>query len=120
MYNGELVIFQVNPLKVITFLLGVKNKKRYKMKHELKVILGETTSDTHVLVDNQPIGLIQELKMSVAVGNPAPQIEIVFPNLEPFTQTNKELVDTFHKQIALLKELPQVKVTLQDLNFEKH
>ena len=89
------------------------------MKHELKVIMGETTSDTHVFVDNQPIGLIQELKMSVAVGNHAPTVEIVFPNLAPFEQTNKQLVETFHKQIELLKELPQVKVTLQDLNFGK-
>lgn len=87
------------------------------MKHELKVILGESAANTFVLVDNQPIGLIQDIKIHVGVNSTQPEVEIVFPNLLPFAQTNKSMVDILEHQLKLLKELPQVKVTLQDIKF---
>lgn len=87
------------------------------MKHELKIIWGDSSANTIVLVDNKPIGLIQEIRCHVSVNTPIPEIEITFPNLQPFAQTNKSMVDMLEQQLELLKELPQVKVTLQDIKF---
>ncbi len=89
------------------------------MKHELKVILGPTTHDTLVLVDNQPIGLIQDIKFHASVDSVTPEIEIVFPNLMPFRATNETMVKNLEEHLELLKELPHVKVTLKDIEFEK-
>lgn len=77
---------------------------------ELKVILGEKTSDTHILVDNQAIGYIQELKIHVEVNSSAPQIEIIFPD---FRQISLALADKVAEQVNLLKDLPHVKVVLK-------
>jgi hypothetical protein len=87
------------------------------MKHELKVILGDSTANTIVLVDNNPIGLIQEISFKASVEHQAPEIEIVFPNLHLFASTNKELVNQLEAQVQLLKELPQVKVTIRDIKL---
>lgn len=88
------------------------------MKHELKVILGPTTHETLVLVDNQPIGLIQDIKFRASVESLIPEIEIVFPNLMPFKATNEVMVTELERTIELLKELPHVKVTIKDIEFE--
>ena len=87
------------------------------MKHELKVILGATSAETLVLIDDQPIGLIQDIKFHVSVENPTPQIEIVFPNLMPFRNTNRQMVEQLELHLEELKKLPHVKVTLEDLKF---
>jgi len=85
------------------------------MKHELKVILGDSAANTIVLVDNQQIGLIHEIRFKASVETHTPEIEIIFPNLRPFATTNKELVEHFERQLLLLKELPHVKVKIQEL-----
>lgn len=94
------------------------------MKHELKVILGPTAHETLVLVDNEPIGLIQDIKFHVGVNHTVPDIEIVFPNLlgpgvDADYAQNSVMVRQLKKTLELLKDLPHVKVTLQDLQFPK-
>jgi hypothetical protein len=64
------------------------------MAHELKVILGDTARNTIVYIDNQPIGLIQDIKFHASVNSPIPELEIVFPDLTPFRKTNGSMVKT--------------------------
>jgi hypothetical protein len=82
------------------------------MSKEFKVIIGKTAGETYVMVDNQPIGYIQEIKFSVGVDK-SPEVEIVFPDLRPFSV---EAAKTVADQIALLTGLPQVKVKLQKVD----
>ena len=88
------------------------------MKHELKIILGATVQDTMVLVDEQPIGYIQDIKFHASVKEARPLIEIVFPNLLPFESTNKDIVEILKRQLNLLKDCPNVNVILEDIKFE--
>lgn len=85
------------------------------MKKELKLIVGETTGEVHVWVNNQPVGFIQEVKFHVGIQS-NPEVEIVFPDLRPYSEdTARNVAD----QIGLLAGLPQVKVTLQKVEFPK-
>jgi len=111
--------FKGNPCESNHIFRDVKARKRQQMKHELKVILGDSTANTLVLVDNQPIGLIQEIKIHAGVHQHSPEVEIVFPNLRPFASSNKSIVDELEKTLKLLAELPQVKVTLQEIKFDE-
>lgn len=83
------------------------------MKKEFKVIIGESVSEVRVLVDNQPIGLIQEIKFHAATEQ-VPQVEIVFPDLRKISADAAKKVS---EQIAKLSGLPQVKVTLVKVEF---
>lgn len=87
------------------------------MKHELKVIMGETARDTIVLVDDEQIGFIQELKFHVSVDQQIPIIEMVFPDLEPFKESNRTSVTKLDRHMELLREIPNVKITLKELEF---
>lgn len=80
------------------------------MKHELKIILGETPASTKIFVDDQIIGLIQEIKINVNVKNS--EIEIVFPDLGTHTSTfTKDL----EKYKEIFKEMPYVKITWKNI-----
>jgi len=83
---------------------------------EFKVILGQSNKDTHILVDNQQVGWVQSIKIQVDVDLPSPQIEIVFPDLR---QINQVAAQKIQQQVELLKDLPQVKATLQKIEFPK-
>jgi hypothetical protein len=82
---------------------------------KLQVIIGTTAQDTYVMVDNQPIGMIQEIKFSASADH-APQIELIFPDLRPFSAS---AANKIADQIGLLADLPQVKVSLQKVEFHK-
>ena len=85
------------------------------MKKELKFIIGETAGDVHVLVNNQPVGFIQEVKFCVGTES-NPQVEFVFPDLRPYSEDAARKVAD---QIGLLAGLPHVKVSLQKVEFPK-
>ena len=89
------------------------------MGHELKIIVGETNANTIVLLNNQQLGLIQDIKVNVSVDSPSPEVEITFPNIFSFADTNKELVELLKNQLDLLKSVPNVKVNLKALDFNK-
>ena len=82
------------------------------MPHELKVILGDTINDVNIYVDNQRIGMIQDIKVHAGVHQQKPEIEIVFPDLRPFRNTNKDTVEALEKTLDLFKDMPNVKVTI--------
>lgn len=80
---------------------------------EFKVIVGADAVNTHIYVDDEPIGLIQDIKFHVGV-SASPLVEIVFPDLRPF---NSAAAQKVADQVELLKDLPQVKVTLAKIEF---
>lgn len=87
------------------------------MQPELKIVMSGPSSDKIIVyVDGQPIGLIQDIKFHASV-NDSPTVEIIFPNLFPFKSSNKSTVDQLEQQMDLLKKVPNVKVTLQNLKF---
>jgi hypothetical protein len=85
------------------------------MKHELKVILGATPHQTLVLIDDEPVGLIQEIKFHVKAGGTDTDIEIVFPNFLEHKETNKVFATQLEQTLELLKELPHVRVLLKPI-----
>jgi len=87
------------------------------MSYELKIIVGSTTVDTKVYIDERPIGLIQDIKFHANASNSTTELELVFPNLIPFKNTNKQTVEHLELILDLLKNLPHVKVALQDVEF---
>jgi hypothetical protein len=89
------------------------------MKHELKIILGPTAHETVVYVDDQPIGLIQDIKFHANVDDTATEIEIIFPNMFPFSDTNVHMCMILEDALEELKKVPHVKVTLKDIEFNK-
>lgn len=94
------------------------------MTHELKIILGPTAHKTLVMIDDRPIGLIQDIKFHVGIDSVVPEIEIVFPNLfsdqiDQNYKNNSVMVRELKNSLDLLKTMPHVKVTLQELDFKK-
>lgn len=87
------------------------------MNHELKIIIGSTTADTTVFLDEKPLGYIQDIKIHATVDNLIPTVEIVFPDFRPFRNSNKETVELFEEQLKLLSQIPNIKVTLAPLDF---
>jgi len=82
---------------------------------EFKIIVGADAANTHIYVDNQPIGMVRDIKFHVGVGT-TPAVEIVFPDLRAFSNSAAKKVSD---QVELLKDLPQVKVTLAKVEFSK-
>jgi hypothetical protein len=82
---------------------------------ELKVVIGENAASTHVYVDNKPVGMIQDIKVHVGVDTP-PTVEIVFPDLRPFSPDAAKKVAA---QVQLVQGLPQVKVSLAKVEMTK-
>ena len=90
------------------------------MAKELKIVIGSNTYETLVYLNDEPIGMIQDIKIHVNCNEIHPTIEIVFPNL-----FGMEISDTYYrassipKQLAQhmwdLSDIPNVKVTLKDL-----
>jgi hypothetical protein len=89
------------------------------MAHELKVILGDLTSNTVIYINNEPINLIQDIKFHVGINDATPQLEIVFPNLMPFRATNSFVVEMLEQQIDQLKQIPNIKISLESIKFDK-
>lgn len=85
------------------------------MKHELKIILGATPPKTLVLIDDQPVGLIQEIKFHVKAGGDDTDIEIVFPDFLKHKDTNSVFATQLEHTLELLKEFPHVRVLLKPI-----
>lgn len=88
------------------------------MDEELKIVVGPTTATTKVFVGERQIGLIQDIRFHASVDYLRPQIEIVFPDLFSIHGVDSPLVKSLQESIDLLKELPNVKVTLEKLEFD--
>jgi hypothetical protein len=91
------------------------------MRHQLKIIMsGEFNSMVKVYIDDKQVGLIQDIKFHASANEHAPHVEIVFPNLFALDKSqfgNDDLLQSLQSTLDLLKEMPNVKVTLLDLEF---
>lgn len=85
------------------------------MKHELKIITGPTVHDTRVLIDDEPIGLIQKVVFKASVGHTAPIIQITFPDFRPHEKTNGVFAKQLEATLEKLKEFPHVQVILEPI-----
>lgn len=82
---------------------------------EFKIIVGKDAATTQVFVDNRQVNMIQDIKFHVGI-NSVPTVEIVFPDLRPFSADAAKKVSA---QVQLLQDLPQVKITLAKVDFTK-
>ena len=85
------------------------------MKHELKVILGATAHETMVYIDDQPVGLIQEIKFVANATTGETDIELVFPDFREYKQTNGNFARQLEDTLELLKEMPHIRVLLKPI-----
>jgi len=84
---------------------------------ELKIIIGATPSDCNIYIDDEQIGIIQNIKVELNVADLFPKIEITFPDL--FDEKHSTLEDLTKKlacTIEKLKDIPNVTVKLKELN----
>jgi hypothetical protein len=88
------------------------------MDKELKIIVGPTTGTTKVFVGDRQIGLIQDIRFHASVDYLLPQVEIVFPDLFSIQDYDSYLLKDLKENMDLLKELPNIKVTLEKLEFD--
>lgn len=82
---------------------------------QLIIMVGETTADTLIYVDGQPVGWVQEVKLHVSV-DAKPEVEIIFPDLRKFRLNSAARVA---ESVALLEGMPHVKATLKEPEFPK-
>jgi hypothetical protein len=82
---------------------------------QLIIMVGETTADTVIYVEGQPIGWVQEVKLHVAVDS-SPTVEVVFPDLRKFSG---DAATKVAEQVALFEGMPNVKITLKPVEFPK-
>ncbi len=93
------------------------------MSHELKIISsGNTTTHVKVLLDDKPIGLIQDVKFHASAEDFTDlQMELVFPDfitLERERGLGGQFLDQLRENIDKLSQLPYVKITLKKLEFD--
>ncbi len=48
---------------------------------KLKIIIGNSSTNTLVYIDDEPVGLIQNIKVEIDVTSTLSKMEITFPNL---------------------------------------
>lgn len=84
------------------------------MKHELKVIMGDASHNTRVLLDDEPIGLVQEISFHAKASETGTKVVLVFPRPEDLPH-NSPLVNDLKKTLETLKEMPHVGVILQPI-----
>lgn len=90
------------------------------MKPELKILLGATISDTKILVDDQPVGLIQSITVRASLNSAQPDVEVVFPDLfDPSLAhaQNQQARDSLQRSLSMLSPFSYVKVRLEKLVF---
>jgi hypothetical protein len=88
------------------------------MTHELKIISGFTTLNTKILIDDKPIGYIQKVIFSADIHNNV-EVELVFPDLMSIPGYVSKPDSDLEKILASLKDMPNVKVTLQKITSEE-
>jgi hypothetical protein len=82
------------------------------MNSELKIIINENIHNVKVLLDDQPIGMIQEIKFRADVDGDIVTLELVFPDLTGYsTPLSAQLTETLIK----LRSIPWVQVSLRPL-----
>ena len=84
---------------------------------QLKIIMGSSPTNTLVYIDDEPVGLIQNIKVEVSVDNPFPNIEITFPNLfdKHYQSINGGLTKDLAYHIERLEKIPGVTIKLKEL-----
>lgn len=85
------------------------------MKHEFKVILGATSMETKVFIDDKPVGLIQEIKFVANAATGETDTELTFPDLQEYKMAGGGLAKDLEYTLELLKEIPHVKVVLKPI-----
>lgn len=89
------------------------------MEQELKIIIGENSHQTKVFVGEKQIGLIQRIIVRADAKTEETITEIIFPDLLSIAvHPESSMVKDLKENIALLKDRPNVKVTLEKLTFE--
>lgn len=94
------------------------------MSKELKIIsTGPAVHQTKVFIGDKQIGLIQKINFIASTEDDAglfSQVEIVFPDLLsiPSYSDSNGLLKDLKENLELLKDMTNVKVTLQKLTFE--
>ena len=84
------------------------------MEHEFKIILGATIMDTKVLIDNEPVGWIQEIKIHASVDQVSPEIEVVFPDVSQWPEGHSKQ----QKSLEVFKDFPNVKISYRPLKSD--
>lgn len=79
---------------------------------------------TIVSLDGQPVGMIQDIKVQANVKDAMPTIEITFPNLlggevDPNYIKTSSLARDLAEMLEKLKRIPNIKVKLEDLEWNK-
>ena len=90
------------------------------MAKELKIVIGTNIHETLVYLNDEPIGLIQDIKIHANCGQPYPTVEIVFPNLfdleiDPTYYHHSPLLKQLAQHLWDLSDVPNLKITLKDL-----
>jgi hypothetical protein len=97
------------------------------MEHEFKIIMkvheGQPakTSNVMVYLDNQPVGLIQNIKFEANSESLMPTLELTFPNLESdkvdqsYKKSSNNLIGTLKHYKELFTNFPSIKVILKEL-----
>lgn len=85
------------------------------MKHELKVIMGDSAHNTRVLLDDEPVGLVQEVSFHAKAGEDGTKIILVFPRPSDLGEETNPLVKELKKNLEILKDMPHVGVILQPI-----
>lgn len=88
----------------------ISNIEKERQKNsKLAIYLNEYVWDTSIFLDGKPIGVIQEIKLTVKANDTYPQVEVVFPEL--YKKCSPELVASVEKYIEDLKSLPYVTIS---------
>ncbi len=84
------------------------------MVGELKIIVGETSQSTHVLLDNQPVSWIQDIKIHANAEDSSVSVEITFPDLTYLP--NGKISQEIANQSDLLRAFsPHVSIILKPI-----
>ena len=96
------------------------------MEHEFKIVLkmedGKPLASHKVTIylDDEPVGMVQDIKFHAAAGESLPSLDITFPNLR-----SDKIADSYYKTanmakdtdrwIDKLKNLPGIRVFLKEI-----
>ena len=87
---------------------------------EIKIIIsldedGKITSTkTNIIVDDERIGLVQDIKFHASAIDVISNLEITFPNLRPHI-THSKLINKIEAYKKLLGDIPGVKIHLKEI-----
>lgn len=72
---------------------------------------------TNISLDDEQIGLVQDIKFHASVNDVIPNLEITFPDLRPY-KTHPQLINRVEAYKKLLSDIPGVKIHLKEI-FDK-